>query len=409
MKNTFPGYRKKTEKEIKTLWTKGTICFDANVLLNLYRYSNDTKEAIVELIQKFEKNIWLPHQAALEYNKNRYEVIAAQEKTYKDFIDKIGQIEKDLQSTSKPPFLSEKVHLSLKKVFKDVNKEVDDSIQKYCDFLKSDPIYDSLSKIFENKISPPFDSEKLKEIFKEGETRFKAKIPPGYEDEKNKQGDRKYGDLVLWKQIIEKAKETKAPIIFITDERKTDWWWKIKDGRNMGPRQELVEELMVQAKVEFHMYSSERFLSYGLNYLEEQVNKKALEEIQEMKRIEVDRYRRDKEIERRRFRESRNNEIEINEELNHYKEKLQQIDERMMEIRQQRHQLEFDVEENPEAHEFSENLRMHQRELSNERKHLRHRINMLRDKISHPNMGMRSFKDFIKDEEKKTKPNNGYI
>ncbi len=176
----------------------------------------------------------------------------------------------------------------------------------------------------------------------------------------------------------------------------------------MGPRQELVEELMVQAKVEFHMYSSERFLSYGLSYLEEQVNKKALEEIQEMKRIEVDRYRRDKEIERRRFRESRNVEIEINEELNHYKEKLQQIDEQMMEIRQQRNQLEFDVEENPEAHEFSENLRMHQRELSNERKHLRHRISMLREKTSHQNMGLRSFKDFIKDEEKKTKPNNGY-
>lgn len=57
MKNTFPGYRKKTEKEIKTLWENGTICFDASVLLNLYQYSNDTQNAIIELIQKFEKHI----------------------------------------------------------------------------------------------------------------------------------------------------------------------------------------------------------------------------------------------------------------------------------------------------------------------------------------------------------------
>jgi hypothetical protein len=407
MKDTFPGYRKKTDNEIKSLWKKGTICFDANVLLNLYRYSNSTRNAIVELIRKFEKNIWLPHQAALEYNRNRYEVIAAQEKAYKEFIDKISQIERDLQSTSKPPFLSEKVHLSLKKVFKDVNKEVDDSIKKYCDLLKSDPIYDDLTKIFENKISKPFDDENLKNIYKEGETRFEEKIPPGYEDEKNKKGDRKYGDLVLWKQIIEKAKETKKPIIFITDERKTDWWWKIKDGRNMGPRQELVEELMLEAKVEFHMYSSERFLSYGLSFLEEQIDRKALAEIQEMKRNEIEKLRRIKEIERRRFQESRSFEREVSEEVNDYRERLKQIDEQIMGLRHHRHQLEFDSEENPEAHEFSESLRMQQRELSNEKKHLRNRINMLRNKISHSNMGMTSFKEFIEDE-KKTKPNNGY-
>lgn len=345
----------------------------------------------------------------MEYNRNRYEVIAAQEKTYKEFIDKISQIEKDLQSTSKPPFLSKKVHLSLKKIFNEVNAEVNKSIRKYCDFLKSDPIYDKLSKIFENKISSPFKNNKLKDIFKEGEERFKNKRPPGYEDEKNKQGDRKYGDLVLWKQIIEKAKETKTPIIFITDERKTDWWWKIKDGRNMGPRQELVEELMLEAKVGFHMYSSERFLSYGLNYLKEHANEKALEEIQEMKRIEVERYKRarDREIERRRFKESRNIEIEFNEEITHYKEMLQQIDEQIMELRHQRGQLEFEEKENPEIHELSHDLRMHQNELSDERKHLKSRINMLRNKISHSNIQFRSLKEFL-DDRRKTKPNKGY-
>lgn len=295
MKDIFPGYSKKSESEIKKIWDNGIICFDANVLLNLYRYSNDTRKAILDLVKKFTSQICLPHQSALEYNRNRYEVIADQEKAYKEFISKIGQIESDLQSTSKPPFLSNKLHTSLKKVFKEVNTEVENSIKKYCDFLQNDTIYTELTVIFGDKITSEFTEEKLQTIYIEGEKRYEKKLPPGFEDEKTKQGNRKYGDLVLWKQIIKKAKEDKKPIILITDERKKDWWWKIKDGRNMGPRQELVEEMKREANVEFHMYSSERFLSYGLDHLKERVNKKALEEIKEIKRAEIE------EIKKRHF------------------------------------------------------------------------------------------------------------
>ena len=267
MKDFFPGYSRKSEAEIKNIWQNGIIMFDTNVLLNLYRYSKSTRETIVSLIAKFKDQIWLPHQAALEYNKNRYEVIADQEKTYKEFIEKIIQIQKDLQTTSKPPFLSEKVHKELNKVFEKVNSEVEESIGKYCDYLKDDPIYTELGELFEGRITDEFDEEQLSKIYEEGEDRFKNKVPPGYEDEKNKSGNRKFGDLVLWKQVIAKAKELSKPVLLVTDERKNDWWWKIKDGRNMGPRHELVSEIKNEAQVDFHMYSSERFLSYGQTFL----------------------------------------------------------------------------------------------------------------------------------------------
>ena len=152
MKNIFPGFNKKTEDDIKNLWENGVIMFDANVLLNLYRYSNETRKTIINLISKFKDKIWLPHQSALEYNRNRYEVIADQEKAYKEFTDKITQIQKDLQSTSKPPFLSEKVHKDLNKVFEKVSAEVAESNDKYCGYLKSDPIYNELSELFNEKI-----------------------------------------------------------------------------------------------------------------------------------------------------------------------------------------------------------------------------------------------------------------
>ncbi|RSK38132.1 PIN domain-containing protein [Mangrovimonas spongiae] len=370
MKDFFPGYSRKSEAEIKNIWQNGIILFDTNVLLNLYRYSKSTRETIVNLIGKFKDQIWLPHQAALEYNKNRYEVIADQEKTYKEFTEKIIQIQKDLQTTSKPPFLSEKVHSELNEVFEKVNSEVEDSITKYCDYLKEDPIYKDLGSLFENRITEAFEEKELSKIYEEGEERFKNKVPPGYEDEKNKSGNRKYGDLVLWKQVMAKAKELGKPVLLVTDERKTDWWWKIKDGRNMGPRHELVAEIRKEANVDFHMYSSERFLSYGQTFLEEQINEKALKEIQAMKKAEMEHIRM---LKRRQEREKERN-LAIHDQLSFIRHRYETLSERLKEIEQQQEDLMIDAQDNMEVQEYIHNLSIHKAELEQEMEHLREQL-----------------------------------
>jgi hypothetical protein len=37
MRNAFYGYYPPTAQELETLWLQGTVVFDTNVLLNLYR------------------------------------------------------------------------------------------------------------------------------------------------------------------------------------------------------------------------------------------------------------------------------------------------------------------------------------------------------------------------------------
>lgn len=382
MKNIFPGYCKKTESEIKKIWENGIIIFDTNVLLNLYRYSDATKNTILDLINKFSEQIFLPHQAGLEYNKNRYEVIAEQDKAYREFLDKITQIQKDLQSNNKPPFLSTKIDKNLNSVFEDVSAEVQESIKKYCDYLKDDPIYNRITELFNNRITDPFTKEKLEEIYKEGEERYKLKIPPGFEDEKTKEGNRKFGDLILWKQVIEKAKELNKDVILITDERKIDWWWKIKDGRNMGPRQELVEEIKIIANVDFHMYSSERFLSYGQSFLKEQINQQALEEIQAMKKAEMD------EIKRMRFKEFRDNQKDskIHEEITFLKSKIEELNKKKFSLNKHTENLFKDSLENSEIQEYLHNLSIHESELENEKEQLFTKLESLqklRNEIRH--------------------------
>lgn len=279
MKEKYIGYYKKSPDEIKKIWDEGFITFDANVLLNLYRYSSNTKKEIIKLIEKFSGKVFLTHQAGLEFHRNRFEVISEQEKVYKEFTENLTKIEEELNSKSKHPFLSAKLQQKLNTVFKEVKDETKNSEEYYCNLIITDEIYDEINNLFSNKIEKEYTEEEKLKLFEEGKKRFEKKIPPGFEDEKDKEGARIYGDFILWKQIIDKAKDTNKPVILVTDERKKDWWWKLKNGKIIGPRQELVEEMYKESGVEFHLYSTEKFVEYGLSYLKESSKPKVIEEV----------------------------------------------------------------------------------------------------------------------------------
>ncbi len=282
MKEIFPGYCKKIEEEIKNIWDKGLITFDANVLLDFYRFSQKSKEDFINLIKKFSSKIFLTHQAALEFHRHRFEVINEQAKVYKEFSDRLENLSVDLNAKNKPPFLDIAVQKKLDTILKEVQDELYDSEKKYELLLNKDEIYEEIENLFNSKIEKEYSQEELKKIYTLGKTRYEDKIPPGYEDKK-KEGTKIYGDLILWKQIIDKAKKNKQPVILVTNDEKKDWWWKLKNGKIMGPRQELIEEIHKEANVEFHMYSTEKFLEFGLLYLNEESNPKLLAEVKEMK------------------------------------------------------------------------------------------------------------------------------
>ena len=279
MREKYIGYCKKNPEEIKKIWDEGLITFDANVLLNLYRYSTNTKKEILKLIEKFSNKIFLTHQAGLEFHRNRFETISEQEKIYKEFTENLIKIEDELNSKSKHPFLSIKLQQKLNSVFKEVKEETKHNENYYCNLIVNDEIYDEISKIFNGKTEDEFSEQELIKLLEEGKKRFESKIPPGYEDEKDKTGNKIYGDFILWKQIINKAKNSNKSIILVTDEKKKDWWWKLKNGKTIGPRQELVEEIYRETGVGFHLYSTEKFLEYGLSYLNEGNKPKVIEEV----------------------------------------------------------------------------------------------------------------------------------
>ena len=157
-----------------------------------------------------------------------------------------------------------------------------------------------IDQILEGKVGNPFDTQnELDEIYKEGKSRYENECPPGYFD-KGKGGGvytyggliykREYGDLILWKQIIRKISEDESckQVIFITQDVKKDWWWKVnsKGEKTIGPRPELVQEIFSEGKIEnFYMYNSDRFLHYAKEYLKIDVSDKTIDQVRDI--IEV--------------------------------------------------------------------------------------------------------------------------
>src|SRR5437016_1153093 len=82
MKRSFPGYYRPTDSQFRELWEKGLFIVDANVLLNLYRYPKLACEDLLKVFRQISNRLWIPHQAALEYQMNRLSVIAEQVKRF---------------------------------------------------------------------------------------------------------------------------------------------------------------------------------------------------------------------------------------------------------------------------------------------------------------------------------------
>src|SRR5437868_4000757 len=79
MRDLFPGfyYEYPTGEELSKLWEDAIFVFDANMLLNGYRYSPVSLNRYLEILDRLKEQLWIPYQAAYEYLENRKHVISS--------------------------------------------------------------------------------------------------------------------------------------------------------------------------------------------------------------------------------------------------------------------------------------------------------------------------------------------
>ena len=290
MRKLFSGYYRPTKEEFDELWEKCIFSFDTNVLLHLYRYTPETRDRLLDILNAFKERIWIPHQVAYEYQAERLGVITQQLKPYEEINNLLDENLKKLISVlhkyknrySFVTFIEPKSIIEpIEEATKRVQKELQDAKLSHPDFLENDEFLEVITKLLTGKVGESYSEEKLEKIYEEAEKRFRSKKPPGYEDVKKPDPER-YGDVVLWCQLIDYAKSLKRPLIFVTDDEKEDWWRK-HEGKTIGPRPELVQEMLTKAGVCFYMYTTDRFINYAEDFLKLPDQKEAIEEAKEVR------------------------------------------------------------------------------------------------------------------------------
>lgn len=331
MKKTFREYYQYSEEEFKKLWDEGIFVFDTNTLLNMYRYRRETVSKYFKVLSELKKNnkLWIPHQVGYEFFENRTSVISDYEKSYDEILTTLNSTKDSIDKKYKNhPFLDwEELKSKIDKGLESVIKDIDKKKKEHPKLLDQDDILDQINNLFDGCVGSCYTEEELSKIKKDGENRYSKKIPPGFKDSK-KDEDKKYGDLILWKQIIEKAKDAKKPIIFISGDVKEDWWFE-KDGKRIMPLPQLKKEIFDEARVDFHIYTADRFLEYyQQKYPQQSIDKIVIEEVRKIRELEekkmirarkeLSKYdlRRINLIAHDRFEENRHLYIEIEMQLN---------------------------------------------------------------------------------------------
>lgn len=286
MRKQFLGHFKEPDETVKKLWQNATFVFDANVLLNLYRYSDDTRKDFLRLLKDLKTRAWLPEQAAHEFLNNRTSVIKSQIASYKTALDDAEKLLKSFSGSRAHPFISKGTQKKLDSAVDQIKAEMEKNKEKQENLIHEDGIKNEIADLFDGQVGRCYTSEELDEVFKEGEERYAAKTPPGYkdggkiQDPKSESDKRKnFGDWIIWQQIMDHATSTETPIILVTDDRKEDWWVE-ESGKTLGPRPELIREFTEITDQKILIYTPDGFLNASTAQLQTQISENSIDEVE---------------------------------------------------------------------------------------------------------------------------------
>lgn len=238
----------------KLLEENHIIVCDTNVFLHIYRYSPEFSDFALRCMQTIYPSIVIPSTVRYEFLKHYRSYFSDMEKRVRHVSDetknqisnaarKVLKMCENLQALQYPDIAELQDDLSNK--FDELLSipEAFFEDRTILDFIANpwggkNLVYELVEKIInDSHTMVAVTQEEIYQICEEGERRYKAEpqIPPGFKDAKNKDGVRKYSDLIMWKEILRYAKNKAVNVIFVTDDVKSDWWVEAGGNKDFHP------------------------------------------------------------------------------------------------------------------------------------------------------------------------------
>ncbi|MBY8908877.1 hypothetical protein K6L05_03640 [Salinicoccus roseus] len=294
----FKGFISYTDEEFTEIWDEAIIVVDTNILLNFYKYTTkQPTKSLLSILKKLkeDKRLWIPHQVALEYFFNYENNMIKKKEGYQLLKKELEKVEQEAKKSldrvnSTHPYINTEdfsfIFEDLVKSNNKANEIIDSEIDSLPDLRY---IHTEILELMADTVGDPYNQSQIDSIERDGKRRYSNHVPPGYKDLKNKSihgsrsyggfvYERIYGDLILWRQMIDKAKEDSKPVIFITQDDKEDWW-EIKKGETRGPQPSLIQEFFNETTQNFYIYNTVSFIKFASKELNIDVNDDELSEV----------------------------------------------------------------------------------------------------------------------------------
>ena len=291
MERQFWAYYPLSQKQVEEVWGSAFFTFDTSVLLDLYRYSREARGEFFGILNGVPDRIWLSNQVALEYHQGRVGVISDQQKRVGDVIQALNGVKAQIRTAIQGGAGMEDLNEALsqtEKVLKRFRGE-QGAVGMHEAHAGEDEIQRSLNELFsdEHSLGAPYSEERLRTLYEEGRTRFQEHVPPGFRDTETKPEPSRYGDLILWQQVLDEAASRNAPAMLVINDSKDDWW-RLNGTTPFAPRAELREEIRRVANVDCWFYRLDQFLKLAKQHLRAEVSDETIKEVQTVEERDAD-------------------------------------------------------------------------------------------------------------------------
>ncbi len=290
----FEGYRTPTLDEFHAVLTGGLVALDTNVLLNLYRYTDEARDDRFNVLERIREQLWVPHQALAEFWGSREGVLTDPRDTTKtrsalvELSDKGASLLRAwFNRVSLPPeHASRELLTTLNSAFDTVTSQLDEfddgsAATEAARDTNSDVVLQRLEQVLAGHVGLSLDKANHQEAVEEGARRVEERRPPGYKD--RSRGDEN-GDYLVWEQLLCEATKRSCDVLFVTADVKEDWW-RVVRGEPRGPRLELVAEMRERVGHQLYMLRPTQFLDVSRRTLDVAVRDESVEDADRVDRL----------------------------------------------------------------------------------------------------------------------------
>jgi len=294
----FEAYRTPTHEERGRALSNGLVVVDANVLLNLYRYLNQPREDLFLVLERLGDRLWVPHQALLEFWRNREsamrdpgETVRTLQKLECTLGTAITALGTWARRVSLPDERADEFRAALAGGFETAVEGIkafrEEAVAQTSVDTAADLVLVRLEALLAGRVGPPPSEEGRAAAVAEARKRIREERPPGYMDQ-SKDGDRAVGDYLVWSQLLDEAERRSGDVAFVCGDLKEDWWRK-EDNELRGPRPELCEELRERAGGRLLMLQPSEFMAAAKAALGVQVHDASVAAAEAVDRLAAER------------------------------------------------------------------------------------------------------------------------